>query len=240
MTTASLLLLLASAAAEEACTTPKLKYFDIRGRGEAIRMAFHDQGVEFVDDSFTSDEWGKTSPDGLKATWTAEGKLAFGQVPLLEMDGLKLVQSHTILRYMGRKYGWYSGTPEQLAKIDLVADGTEDVRKKLGGIRYSEKSDEEKAAMYTQYFTDPAEGKLWVGYLDKLVAASTTGFAASTADATHADYLLLDLLDLHDALGGEQAATLISTMPALTAFRGMMTSRPNLKKYLDGPTRRAN
>ena len=73
-----------------------LRYFDVRGRGEAIRMALHDWGIAFEDASFSSAEWGKEQPDGLKAKWTSSGKVAYGQVPLLEIDGLNLVQSHTI------------------------------------------------------------------------------------------------------------------------------------------------
>ena len=133
----SLLLLLASTATAEesteacAANTPTLHYFNIRGRAEAIRMAMHDQGIEFKDHSFSSDEWGKEQSDGLKAKWNAEGKLAFGQVPMLEVDGMHIVQSHAILRYLGRKHGWYEGTPHELVRVDLVADGTEDVRLRL-------------------------------------------------------------------------------------------------------------
>lgn len=203
-------------------------------------MAMHDHSIPFTDASFSSDEWGKFSPDGLKAKLTSEGKLPFGQVPLLEVDGLYLVQSHTILRYLGRKHGWYTGTPAQLAKIDLVADGTEDVRKRLSTIKYSEKSDEEKSALYAHYFTVDSEAKLWLGYIESIVASSTTPFAASTPDATHADYLLLDLLDYHTSLGGEMAASLLTGMPALVAFREMMVARPNLKAYLESPARRAS
>lgn len=109
-------------------------------------MAMHDYDIAFEDAAFTSDEWGKDRPDGLKAQWTADGKLAFGQVPLLEADGLQLVQSHAILRYLGRVHGWYDGTPAQLAAIDMLADGTEDVRKRLAAIKYAELSEAEKAA----------------------------------------------------------------------------------------------
>ena len=39
------------------------------------------------------DEWGKTRPDGLKARFIKEGKLAFGQVPVLSVDdSLHIVQ----------------------------------------------------------------------------------------------------------------------------------------------------
>ena len=102
------------AATDETCspvfeTTPVLRYFNVRGRGEAIRLAFADNGIAFEDASFSGDDWGKDKEDGLKAKWTASGLIAFGQVPLLEIDGLKLVQSQAILRYLGRKVGWYAG-----------------------------------------------------------------------------------------------------------------------------------
>ena len=73
-------------AAEEGECTTVLRYFDIRGRAEAIRLAMRDWDVPFVDATFSGDEWGKERADGLKATWSAEGKLAYGQVPLLEID----------------------------------------------------------------------------------------------------------------------------------------------------------
>ncbi|KAL1528554.1 hypothetical protein AB1Y20_009897 [Prymnesium parvum] len=228
----------AAAAEEKACGEVTLRYFDIRGRGEAIRMALHDQGVPFADESFSFDEWGKEKPDGLKARWTAEGKLAFGQVPLLEIDGLELVQTQAILRYLGRKLGWYEGTPAALHRIDLVAEGTEDVRGRLSAVKYSDKGEAEKQAALKHYFSHPTEGARWLGYLDALLAKSDTPFAASTPNATHADYLLLDVLDYHESIGGDDAAALIATMPALTAFRAMMRARPKLKAYLEGPLRR--
>ena len=108
------------------------RYFDIHGRGEAIRMAFHDQGVAFEDKSFTGDEWGKTSPTGLKAQWTKAGKLLFGQVPMLEVDGTSLVQTQSIMRFAARKYGWYdSYDSKTLTLIEMAADGVEDVRKQV-------------------------------------------------------------------------------------------------------------
>lgn len=235
-----IVLLAQSAATEESCSKPILRYFDIRGRGEVIRIALHDLGVAFSDESFTNDEWGRERPDGLKAKLTSEGKLSFGQVPLLEVDGLNLVQSHTILRYLGRKYGWYNGAPAELAQIDLMADGIEDVRKRLAAIKYSEKSDDEIKSMYANYFTNPLEAKLWLGFYEGFLQKSQTGFVASTPVPTHADYLLLDLLDFHISCSGEEAAALLNTMPALSAFRSMMWERPNLINYLQSPGRRAS
>eukprot|EP00966_Prymnesium_polylepis_P237882 5501308-Prymnesium_polylepis.1 len=58
---------------------PMLHYFDIRGRAEAIRMALADNGVEWEDAAFSGEDWGKERTDGIKANWTTEGRIAFGQ-----------------------------------------------------------------------------------------------------------------------------------------------------------------
>jgi hypothetical protein len=111
--------------------------------------------VEFDDHTFTPEEWGKTSADGLKAQYSAANKLAFGQVPLLDVNNgeLHIVQSHAILKYLGRHYGFYQGTPEQLALVDLISAGTEDARSKLMKIKYSPASKEVKVSKLTTYFS---------------------------------------------------------------------------------------
>lgn len=228
-----------AACAADAARPIVLRYFDVRGRGEAIRMALADQGLEFEDAAFSSAEWGKDKPDGLKAEWLAAGKLPFGQVPLLEIDGLQLVQSHTILRYLGRRQGWYEGKYDTLARVDLVADGTEDVRKQLSAIKYSDDSDAEKARRTALYFSAPEAGARWLGYLDALVGQSATPFAAGTREPTHADYLLLDLIDYHESASADGAAALLGDMPHLVKWRAAMLARPLLKAYLAGAGRRA-
>ena len=40
---------------------PVLHYFDVRGRAEAIRLAFADKGVEYVEKNFTGDAWGTSA-----------------------------------------------------------------------------------------------------------------------------------------------------------------------------------
>jgi hypothetical protein len=41
-------------------------------------------------------------------------------VPLLEIDGLALTQSHTILRYLAAREGWHARyTAAELALVDL-------------------------------------------------------------------------------------------------------------------------
>ena len=221
-----------------------LHYFDIRGRAEAIRIAFHDHSFNYTENNFTGVEWGKagvennftTKPNGIKAKMLAEGKLAFGQVPMLEVDGLQIVQSHSILRFVARKEGWYDDykdKSDQLAFIDMAADGTEDLRKRLMAIKYDENiGDAEKKAKYESWFSAPEEGALWFGHFEALLGKSRTKWVAGTANPTHADYLLFDLIETAEALETASATALFAKFPKLKSWKDSLASRPNIAAYL--------
>ena len=44
------------------------------------------------------------------------GKALFNQAPLVEVDGLNLVQSMSIVRYICNKKGWTGKTPQEKAR----------------------------------------------------------------------------------------------------------------------------
>ena len=50
-------------------------------------------------------------------------------------DPVHIVQSHAILRFLGRAYGFYSFDATVLASVDQASDGTEDARKGLMAIK---------------------------------------------------------------------------------------------------------
>ena len=60
----------------------------------------------------------------------AQGKLEFGQLPAFELpDGRFLSQTNSIIRYLGRTYGYYPEDDVHLAwQIDSLIDATEDFR----------------------------------------------------------------------------------------------------------------
>ncbi|XP_043540973.1 glutathione S-transferase P-like [Chiloscyllium plagiosum] len=57
---------------------------------------------------------------------------AFGQLPKFQDGDLVLVQSNTILRYLGRQHNLYGKNVKEATLIDMVNDGVEDLR-----IKYS-------------------------------------------------------------------------------------------------------
>lgn len=97
----------------------KLVYFDVYGRAEPIRMLLWHAKQEFEDIRLTPEDFAKHKE---------EGKFEFGQVPLLEVDGKKYVQSHAILRLLGRKHGYYPEADLEAAwKIDSTLDSITDL-----------------------------------------------------------------------------------------------------------------
>lgn len=201
-----------------------LHYFDVRGRGEAIRLAMVDMGVAYEERSFTGEEW----RGGLKAAWTAGGEVAFGQVPRLDIDGLHLVQSHSILRYLARRSGAYAGMGNDvLARIDVAADGTEDVRKQLTAIKYGDLSEEEKTAAFAAWFAE--KQATWFGYFERLFTPGSH-YVAGTPDPTHADYLIFDLIDTCASLGAP--STFLDAFPNVQNLRNALADRSKVSAYL--------
>jgi hypothetical protein len=67
---------------------PRLTYFDMRGRGEAIRLLLHATRTEFEDNRIVS-----------RADWAVlKPMLPFGVLPIYESNGIHLAESHAILR----------------------------------------------------------------------------------------------------------------------------------------------
>ncbi|XP_015343336.1 glutathione S-transferase A3-like isoform X2 [Marmota marmota marmota] len=78
---------------------PILHYFDGRARMESIRWLLAAAGVEF------EEKFMKTREDLEKLR--KDGSLMFQQVPMVEIDGMKLVQTRAILNYIAAKYNLY-------------------------------------------------------------------------------------------------------------------------------------
>ncbi len=102
------------------------KYLDIKGLGEPVRLAMTIGGLPFEDVRLSYDE-----VRALKATAdniTKHAGSPFGQVPVLEIDGVAFGQSGALLRWVGRECGLYPSGMKQL-RVDAVEDCLADVRR---------------------------------------------------------------------------------------------------------------
>ncbi|XP_032912371.1 glutathione S-transferase-like isoform X2 [Catharus ustulatus] len=102
---------------------PKLHYFDGRGRMEPIRWLLAAAGVEFEESYLEKKE------DLTKLR--KDGSLLFQQVPMVEIDGMKLVQTRAIMNYIATKYNLYGKDLKERALIDMYVEGLFDLNEIL-------------------------------------------------------------------------------------------------------------
>ncbi|XP_032959260.1 glutathione S-transferase A2 isoform X1 [Rhinolophus ferrumequinum] len=98
---------------------PRLHYFNGRGRMESIRWLLAAAGIEFEEQFIETPE----DLDKLRN----DGSLMFQQVPMVEIDGMKLVQSRAILNYIATKYNLYGRDIKERALIDMYTEGMADL-----------------------------------------------------------------------------------------------------------------
>jgi len=126
----------------------KLTYFGGRGRAEAARLILKHKGIKFEDirvDDITS----------------LKDKLPFGQVPLLEDNGVVIAQSLTICRYLANNHGLVPKDPKQAALANMIVDGAAD----LGLAAYQARTGSDDAKK--QFFSEGLPK--WLGYFEKLL-----------------------------------------------------------------------
>ena len=104
---------------------PKLSYFDLGGRAEAIRTMLAHANFQYEDHRIQFSELG-----ALKNT---PGALPLGSMPIWDEDGLIMCQSSAILRMLGIRLGYYTEDPMVAYQIDSIVDFAEDLLGKCNG-----------------------------------------------------------------------------------------------------------
>lgn len=158
----------------------KLTYFDVRARGEPIRLACAIGGIEFEDERISRDEHNARKED--------KAKEPLGQLPTLTLDnGQVFSQSGAILRYIGRIANLYPTEPEAQLRVDFVLDTIEDALQALRPTMME--SDTEKKV---QMRKELVESKLLRYYSVLNDLASQHSFAATDEHLSIADISLFN------------------------------------------------
>nr|UOU03292.1 glutathione S-transferase sigma 3-1 [Brachionus rubens] len=162
----------------------KLYYFNMRGRGELIRLLFAASGQQYEDIRMEQSEW----PEYKK-------QAPFGQAPFLEIENGKkkivLSQSCAIARYLSRKFGLAGKGDEEQALVEMYGDQMSDLVNEMS--KSMRESDENKKKEFLDKFqteTLPFHMKLY----DSRIAESKSGFLFPSG-MTWADLYLFGILD---------------------------------------------
>nr|AAA37754.1 glutathione transferase [Mus musculus domesticus]1GUK_A Chain A, GLUTATHIONE S-TRANSFERASE A4-4 [Mus musculus]1GUK_B Chain B, GLUTATHIONE S-TRANSFERASE A4-4 [Mus musculus] len=200
---------------------PKLYYFNGRGRMESIRWLLAAAGVEFEEEFLeTREQYEKMQKDG---------HLLFGQVPLVEIDGMMLTQTRAILSYLAAKYNLYGKDLKERVRIDMYADGTQDLMMMIAVAPF--KTPKEKEESYdlilsrakTRYF--PVFEKILKDHGEAFLVGNQLSWA---------DIQLLEAILMVEEL----SAPVLSDFPLLQAFKTRISNIPTIKKFLQPGSQR--
>jgi glutathione S-transferase len=120
----------------------RLYYFNARGRAEVSRLIFAAVGQKFEDIRYSKNDWP-----------SRKSEMPLGQMPVLEIDGIKLPQSLTIARFLARQFQLAGRDNLEQAKIDAVVDTITDMVSKFAPL-VQEKDETKKQEGIRKYFIE--------------------------------------------------------------------------------------
>ncbi|CAN0031296.1 glutathione S-transferase A4-like [Lampetra fluviatilis] len=201
----------------------KLVYFDGRGRMESIRWVLAAAGIEFEEEFLkTKDEYQKLLKDGV---------LLYEQLPMVEMDGMRLVQTRAIINYVADKAGMQPRDARQRAHVDMYVEGMRDLGELMLPLAFLKPEEFEQRLKQVE---DKAS-KRYLPVYEKVLGdgGGGGGFLVGTS-LTVADVLLLELLLALE----ERFPKLLSGFPHLQEFKGRLSQEPNIKRFLQPGSQR--
>ncbi|XP_051853114.1 glutathione S-transferase A4-like isoform X1 [Antechinus flavipes] len=200
---------------------PKLYYFNGRGRMESIRWLLAAAGVEFEEVILeTREQYLKLQEDGY---------LLFHQVPLVEIDGMKLTQTRAILSYLAAKYNLYGKDLKETALINMYTDGTLDLMLLIALSYFKPAEQREKD---TELIVEKAKSRYFTVF-EKILKNHGQDFLVGNK-FSWADIQLLEVILMIEEL----CPTALSNFPLLQAFKTRISNIPNIKKFLQPGSQR--
>ncbi|NP_001164569.1 glutathione S-transferase Yc isoform X1 [Oryctolagus cuniculus] len=200
---------------------PKLHYFNARGRMESIRWLLTAAGVEFEEKCMkTREDLEKLRKDGV---------LMFQQVPMVEIDGMKLVQTRAIFNYIADKHNLYGKDIKERALIDMYTEGIVDLNELI--LTRPFLPPEEQEAKLAQ-IKDKAKNRYFPAF-EKVLKSHGQDYLVGNK-LSKADILLVELLYNVEELNPGATAS----FPLLQALKTRISNLPTVKKFLQPGSQR--
>jgi glutathione S-transferase len=193
----------------------KLYYFDVRGRGELIRMIFAAANQKYEDVRIKFEEWPKK-----------KGEFHFGQLPVLEIDGERYNQSVAIAHYLAQQFGLAGKTPLDALKCHSIVETLNDASAPITSKMNPKVDDAAKAAVIKE--AEPAI-KEWLAKLEECCKSHSSGGFAVAGQLTYADLAMhnrgFQLLQYY-------GPDFLKAYPTLQKHYEMVNNHPKIKEYL--------
>jgi len=206
----------------------KLIYFDIPGKGEAIRLACAYARVPLEDHRITTEQFQKMK---------ASGELKFGQVPALVVDDKHtLIQSASIMRFLGRLTGLHPQCDIQAALVDAIVDQEADMFLGLTASRYRERFgfgclDDATVTQVRKSLNDEVLPR-HLTFLERLLRESSTPYLANTERPSIADFIIVPRLQwLQSGANDGISRDILRAFPGVQAYIKNFLKLPEIAAY---------
>ena len=212
--------------------SPKIKiiYFNGRGRGEMLRWICEVGGLEYENIRLTNEEWPKHKPDA-----------PFGQLPMIEYDGVKLAQSKAINRFLARKAGLAGKDDLEQCQVDMYLELLSELFDAWIKVAFEKDEARKKEAQKTfeeqkfPNFVKTAEkklgeagGKYFVGNHLTLADLEIASFLKSFTDPTDPA-----TVKYFPSLQEFRTSGVLKEYPLLTQHLERVINEPKLKAWLE-------
>ncbi|MEZ5739081.1 MAG: glutathione S-transferase family protein [Burkholderiaceae bacterium] len=195
----------------------QLHYFAGRGRAETTRWMLAANGIAFTNVAIDT--------PGALAVLRASGRLPFDQLPLLEIDGLRISQTTALVRYLARRGDLYGDDATDALWCDMIAGVAADLV---------------EPAITAAFMPTPAialQGlrqrvDKFCPRLEQRLAANGGKFIAARR-LTFADIVLGEALSAHVEL----APDMLDDYPLLAGLQQAIVRLPGIAAYLNSPQR---
>jgi len=191
-------------------SVPELVYFDGRGLAEIDRIVMTAAGL-------TYNEIDLTSREQFLALFP---ELLFLQVPLLRIDGLKIVQSGSIARYIAGKANLLGTNDKEHLLVDQLYEGARECYMPMAGIGFY--NDAEIMPRCTKNLDK------YLPIFDKVASDNGSGYLVGSS-LTLADLAVFEVLEASRDFFGKDN---FQAHPGLVKFYTTVTALPNIQKYL--------
>jgi len=154
--------------------------------------------------------------------------IPMGLLPILDIDGVVLHQSHAIDRYLAKQYGYAGKSDLEAAQIDAVVGSVEDLTTRIPPIYDMEEDPQAKAKYIERYkkeFVLPGLAKL-----EKLLETNNGGNGFFVGDSlTWADLFFVNIAEYAVLM----AQTDLNQFPKLKALRDRVETVPKIAAWIE-------
>nr|XP_048291668.1 glutathione S-transferase A2 isoform X3 [Myodes glareolus] len=153
----------------------------------------------------------------------------FQQVPMVEIDGMTLVQTRSILNYIATKYNLYGKDAKERALIDMYTEGIFDLTEMMLPLVICPPDQREAKILLVK---DKIKNRYLPAY-EKVLKSHGQDYLVGNK-LTRVDIHLLEVLLYVEELD----SSLLAPFPLLKALKNRISSLPNVKKFLQPGSQR--